>query len=38
MIARIWHGKTAALHLEEYSGFIKKMAIPDYSSIPEIGG
>jgi heme-degrading monooxygenase HmoA len=34
MIARIWHGKTAALHLEEYSGFIEKMAIPDYSSVP----
>lgn len=34
MIARIWHGKTEARHFEEYTEFLKKTAIQDYSSIP----
>ncbi len=31
MIARIWHGRTHASHYEEYSEFLRKVAIPDYS-------
>ena len=34
MIARIWHGKTAATNFEPYSDFLKKVAKPDYESIP----
>lgn len=34
MIARIWHGKTDAKDFEPYSDFLKKVAIPDYASIP----
>lgn len=30
MIARIWHGITKANHLEEYTEFLKSIAIPDY--------
>ncbi|MES1224609.1 MAG: hypothetical protein ABUT20_54460 [Bacteroidota bacterium] len=30
MIARIWHGKTSALHFEPYTEFLKQTAIPDY--------
>lgn len=30
MIARIWHGKTKAEHFEEYTDFMKSVAIPDY--------
>ncbi|MEO1021296.1 MAG: antibiotic biosynthesis monooxygenase [Bacteroidota bacterium] len=30
MIARIWHGTTKATHLEEYSEFMRTVAIPDY--------
>ncbi len=30
MIARIWHGVTRIEHLEAYSEFMKKRAIPDY--------
>ncbi len=30
MIARIWHGRTAALHLEAYSELLHRLAIPDY--------
>ena len=32
MIARIWHGKTAAKHYDEYTEFTKRVTIPDYSS------
>jgi heme-degrading monooxygenase HmoA len=31
MIARIWHGKTAAADFERYSDLLKKLAIPDYT-------
>lgn len=30
MVARIWHGTTKANHLEEYTEFMKSIAIPDY--------
>ena len=30
MIARIWHGKTLIEKYEEYTEFLKKVAIPDY--------
>ena len=30
MIARIWHGKTSVEQYEEYTQFLKKIAIPDY--------
>lgn len=32
MIARIWHGKTKAEHVEEYTDFMKSTAIPDYQN------
>ena len=32
MIARIWHGRTKAEDYEAYTEFLKKRAIPDYSS------
>jgi heme-degrading monooxygenase HmoA len=34
MIARIWHGKTAASDLEAYTDLLKKLAIPDYQKTP----
>ncbi|HAS47218.1 MAG TPA: antibiotic biosynthesis monooxygenase [Microscillaceae bacterium] len=30
MIARIWHGITKAEHYDEYTDFMKLVAIPDY--------
>lgn len=30
MIARIWHGRTLAEHYEEYTEFMKSVAVPDY--------
>ena len=30
MIARIWHGKTSKSNFENYSTFLKEVAIPDY--------
>ena len=30
MIARIWHGKTYIEKYEEYTEFLKEVAIPDY--------
>lgn len=30
MIARIWHGRTRAQYFEEYTDFMKAVAIPDY--------
>jgi len=30
MIARIWHGRTRINHYEEYTEFMKSVAIPDY--------
>lgn len=30
MIARIWHGKTAASHFDAYSQLLHRLAIPDY--------
>jgi heme-degrading monooxygenase HmoA len=32
MIARIWHGKTAAADLEAYSDLLTRLAVPDYRS------
>jgi heme-degrading monooxygenase HmoA len=32
MIARIWHGKTAASHFEAYSDLLTRLAVPDYRS------
>jgi heme-degrading monooxygenase HmoA len=32
MIARIWHGVTAATKSNEYLEFLKERAIPDYKS------
>jgi heme-degrading monooxygenase HmoA len=34
MIARIWHGKTRASDVEQYSAFVRSVAIPDYSKTP----
>ncbi|MFT3681655.1 MAG: antibiotic biosynthesis monooxygenase [Ferruginibacter sp.] len=34
MIARIWHGKTAVEHFENYTALLKRIAVPDYSIIP----
>ena len=33
MIARIWHGRTAASDAEEYTEFVKERAVPDYGSV-----
>lgn len=30
MIARIWHGKTSLEKFEDYSCFLKEVALPDY--------
>ncbi len=30
MIARIWHGKTSIEKYEDYTSFLKQVAIPDY--------
>ena len=32
MIARMWHGRTKAIDLKEYTEFMKSVAIPDYKS------
>jgi len=32
MIARIWHGRTSTNHYEEYTEFMKSVAIPDYKN------
>jgi len=34
MIARIWHGKTAAAKAAEYANFLNVKAIPDYRGTP----
>ncbi len=34
VITRIWHGKTQAIHAEEYMAFLEKTAVPDYKSTP----
>ncbi|MEO1513490.1 MAG: antibiotic biosynthesis monooxygenase [Bacteroidota bacterium] len=34
MIARIWHGRTSLEHYEEYTAFMKSVAIPDYEKTP----
>lgn len=34
MIARIWHGTTAAQRSDEYLEFLQERAIPDYRSVP----
>jgi heme-degrading monooxygenase HmoA len=31
MIARIWHGRTALSNYEDYTEFLKRVAIPDYT-------
>lgn len=31
MIARIWHGKTSAKKFDDYTKFLKKVAVPDYN-------
>jgi heme-degrading monooxygenase HmoA len=33
LIARAWHGRTAANKADEYLGFLVERAIPDYQSI-----
>ncbi len=33
MIARIWHGRTAASDADEYTEFVKERAVPDYGSV-----
>lgn len=33
MIARIWHGVTAAGHYEAYWDFLHRRAIPDYQAV-----
>ncbi len=32
MIARIWHGRTLLEKYEEYTKFLKEVAIPDYQN------
>jgi len=34
MIARIWNGRTKAVHLEAYTQLMKELAIPDYKKTP----
>lgn len=34
MIARIWQGETSVQHYEEYTAFMKSVAIPDYRKTP----
>ena len=34
MIARMWHGETAAVNADRYYEFLKDRAIPDYRSVP----
>ena len=34
MIARLWHGRTAADQADAYLAFLEERAIPDYRSIP----
>ncbi len=31
MIARIWQGKTSAKNFDDYTTFLKKVAVPDYN-------
>ncbi|WP_394974479.1 antibiotic biosynthesis monooxygenase [uncultured Croceitalea sp.] len=31
MIARIWQGKTSAKNFDDYTAFLKKVAVPDYN-------
>ena len=38
MIARIWHGRTAAEHFETYTDYLKQVAIPDYRRTPGFKG
>ena len=33
MIARMWHGETAAVNADRYYEFLKERAIPDYKSV-----
>jgi heme-degrading monooxygenase HmoA len=33
MIVRIWHGRVEAAKADEYAEFIRKRAVPDYSSV-----
>ncbi|MGH7572184.1 MAG: antibiotic biosynthesis monooxygenase [Gemmatimonadota bacterium] len=33
MIARIWHGRTAAADADRYADFVKERAVPDYGSV-----
>jgi heme-degrading monooxygenase HmoA len=34
MIARIWHGITSSVKAGDYVDFLKKTALPDYTSTP----
>jgi heme-degrading monooxygenase HmoA len=34
MIARIWHGRTAATKADEYLAFLFRSGIPDYEATP----
>ena len=38
MIARIWHGRTTIRNYEDYTEFLKKVAIPDYKKTPGFQG
>lgn len=38
MIARTWHGKTAASQLETYSDVLTRLALPDYQATPGFQG
>ena len=33
MIARMWHGETAAMNADRYFEFLKERAIPDYRAV-----
>lgn len=34
MIARIWHGRTAAAQADAYLEFLLQRAVPDYANVP----
>ncbi|MEM6645564.1 MAG: antibiotic biosynthesis monooxygenase [Bacteroidota bacterium] len=33
MIARLWHGRTAAAHADAYLTFLHERAVPDYAGV-----
>jgi heme-degrading monooxygenase HmoA len=38
MIARTWNGKTSIARYEDYTAFLKQVAIPDYQKTPGFKG